>query len=143
MFVQHIFYSTSLSSSLLTLLIFKAYSCGPQYAAVAFGTVATYTVFTLAITQWRTKFRVHMNKVCTKYLSTMFMKKNCLLPDSCQTRSKVKDMFCSLFTRCLIINSGNWAITNSGVYIFMKITPSPYFLLIILVSKVRYVYLKY
>ena len=46
-------------------LIFKAYSCGPQYAAVAFGTVATYTVFTLAITQWRTKFRVHMNKVCT------------------------------------------------------------------------------
>nr|QTW43700.1 ABCB7 [Eurytemora affinis] len=39
-----------------------AYSCGPQYAAVAFGTVATYTVFTLAITQWRTKFRVHMNK---------------------------------------------------------------------------------
>eukprot|EP00088_Acartia_fossae_P021483 TRINITY_DN2291_c0_g1_i3.p1 TRINITY_DN2291_c0_g1~~TRINITY_DN2291_c0_g1_i3.p1 ORF type:complete len:713 (-),score=145.01 TRINITY_DN2291_c0_g1_i3:79-2190(-) len=39
-----------------------AYSCGPQYAAVAFSTVALYSVFTLSITQWRTQFRVNMNK---------------------------------------------------------------------------------
>ena len=39
-----------------------AYSCGPQYAAVALSTVALYTIFTLSITQWRTQFRVNMNK---------------------------------------------------------------------------------
>ena len=36
--------------------------CGPEYAGIALGCVATYTIFTLAITQWRTKFRVYMNK---------------------------------------------------------------------------------
>ena len=44
-------------------LSIQAYSCGPQYAAVAFSTVALYTLFTLSVTQWRTQFRVNMNKV--------------------------------------------------------------------------------
>lgn len=35
---------------------------GPQYAAVALGCVSVYAAFTLAITQWRTKFRVYMNQ---------------------------------------------------------------------------------
>ena len=39
-----------------------AYSCGPAYAGVAFSTVALYAAFTLAVTQWRTQFRVKMNK---------------------------------------------------------------------------------
>eukprot|EP00092_Neocalanus_flemingeri_P098042 GFUD01125027.1.p1 GENE.GFUD01125027.1~~GFUD01125027.1.p1 ORF type:complete len:689 (-),score=208.35 GFUD01125027.1:471-2537(-) len=39
-----------------------AYTCGPAYAGVAFSTVALYAAFTLSVTQWRTKFRVHMNK---------------------------------------------------------------------------------
>merc|ERR1719154_672032 len=39
-----------------------AYSCGPAYAGVAFTTVGVYAAFTLCITQWRTKFRVTMNK---------------------------------------------------------------------------------
>lgn len=37
-------------------------SCGPEYAAVAFSCVGIYGAFTLAVTQWRTKFRVYMNK---------------------------------------------------------------------------------
>lgn len=37
-------------------------NCGSEYAAVALGCVTTYAIFTLAITQWRTKFRVYMNK---------------------------------------------------------------------------------
>ncbi|XP_015112471.1 ATP-binding cassette sub-family B member 7, mitochondrial [Diachasma alloeum] len=37
-------------------------NCGPEYAEVAFGCVGVYAAFTLAITQWRTKFRVYMNK---------------------------------------------------------------------------------
>lgn len=36
--------------------------CGYEYSAVALGCVTTYAIFTLAITQWRTKFRVFMNK---------------------------------------------------------------------------------
>ncbi|KAL6444094.1 hypothetical protein ACFW04_001798 [Cataglyphis niger] len=36
--------------------------CGPEYSAVALGCVSIYTAFTLAVTQWRTKFRIHMNQ---------------------------------------------------------------------------------
>lgn len=39
-----------------------AYKCGAAYAGVALGCVGTYALFTLAITQWRTKFRVFMNQ---------------------------------------------------------------------------------
>jgi len=39
-----------------------AYSCGPAYAGVALGTVSLYSMFTLLVTQWRTQFRVNMNK---------------------------------------------------------------------------------
>jgi len=39
-----------------------AYQCGPAYAAVALSTVGLYSAFTLSVTQWRTKFRVTMNK---------------------------------------------------------------------------------
>ncbi|XP_071440585.1 iron-sulfur clusters transporter ABCB7, mitochondrial isoform X2 [Hetaerina americana] len=36
--------------------------CGAPFAEVALGCVGVYTVFTLAVTQWRTKFRVYMNQ---------------------------------------------------------------------------------
>ncbi|XP_050309511.1 iron-sulfur clusters transporter ABCB7, mitochondrial-like [Anthonomus grandis grandis] len=36
--------------------------CGPEFAGVAFGCVGVYAAFTLAVTQWRTKFRIFMNK---------------------------------------------------------------------------------
>lgn len=36
--------------------------CGPEYSYVAMGCVATYAAYTLSITQWRTKFRVFMNR---------------------------------------------------------------------------------
>ena len=45
------------------LILIQAYSCGPAYAGVALSTVTAYTVFTLGVTQWRTQFRVNMNKV--------------------------------------------------------------------------------
>eukprot|EP00172_Hildenbrandia_rubra_P001565 Plantae.Rhodophyta-Hildenbrandia_rubra.ctg2132.p1 GENE.Plantae.Rhodophyta-Hildenbrandia_rubra.ctg2132~~Plantae.Rhodophyta-Hildenbrandia_rubra.ctg2132.p1 ORF type:complete len:682 (-),score=78.88 Plantae.Rhodophyta-Hildenbrandia_rubra.ctg2132:1104-3149(-) len=35
---------------------------GTDYSAIAGGTVAAYTVFTLATTQWRTRFRKEMNR---------------------------------------------------------------------------------
>ncbi|BFZ09671.1 hypothetical protein BsWGS_12710 [Bradybaena similaris] len=38
------------------------YQCGGKFALVTLGCVASYAVFTFAITQWRTKFRVLMNK---------------------------------------------------------------------------------
>ncbi|KYN01030.1 ATP-binding cassette sub-family B member 7, mitochondrial [Cyphomyrmex costatus] len=36
--------------------------CGPEYSAVALGCVGVYTLFTLTVTQWRTKFRIRMNQ---------------------------------------------------------------------------------
>ncbi|XP_065907533.1 iron-sulfur clusters transporter ABCB7, mitochondrial-like isoform X2 [Dysidea avara] len=39
-----------------------AYSCGTSYAALTVGLVTVYSSLTLGITQWRTKFRVQMNK---------------------------------------------------------------------------------
>lgn len=38
------------------------YSCGAPFAFVTLGCIGTYTALTLGITQWRTKFRVQMNK---------------------------------------------------------------------------------
>ncbi|KAJ2804377.1 Iron-sulfur clusters transporter atm1, mitochondrial, partial [Coemansia helicoidea] len=38
-----------------------AHQFGPQYAVVTVATMAAYIVFTLAITQWRTRFRRAMN----------------------------------------------------------------------------------
>ncbi|XP_053329978.1 iron-sulfur clusters transporter ABCB7, mitochondrial [Spea bombifrons] len=38
------------------------YKCGGQFALVTLGTLGAYTAFTVGITQWRTKFRIEMNK---------------------------------------------------------------------------------
>ncbi|XP_065193820.1 iron-sulfur clusters transporter ABCB7, mitochondrial-like isoform X2 [Sycon ciliatum] len=38
------------------------YRCGTDFALVTFTTVVSYGAFTLATTQWRTKFRIAMNK---------------------------------------------------------------------------------
>ncbi|MBN3295312.1 ABCB7 protein, partial [Amia calva] len=38
------------------------YKCGGQYALVTLGTLSAYTAFTIAVTQWRTQFRIQMNK---------------------------------------------------------------------------------
>uniref|UniRef100_A0A8D3BL70 Iron-sulfur clusters transporter ABCB7, mitochondrial n=1 Tax=Scophthalmus maximus TaxID=52904 RepID=A0A8D3BL70_SCOMX len=38
------------------------YQCGGQFAAVALGTLTSYTLFTILVTQWRTRFRIEMNK---------------------------------------------------------------------------------
>lgn len=39
-----------------------AYNLGPSYAAVALGTIGTYTVFTLKVSDWRVGVRKNMNK---------------------------------------------------------------------------------
>ncbi|XP_050820598.1 iron-sulfur clusters transporter ABCB7, mitochondrial isoform X1 [Gopherus flavomarginatus] len=38
------------------------YKCGAPFACVALGTLGAYTAFTIGVTQWRTKFRIEMNK---------------------------------------------------------------------------------
>ncbi|KAM4555397.1 iron-sulfur clusters transporter ABCB7, mitochondrial [Odontesthes bonariensis] len=38
------------------------YKCGGEFAAVALGTLSAYTLFTILVTQWRTRFRIEMNK---------------------------------------------------------------------------------
>ena len=40
----------------------EGYRCGYEFAALTLGCIGAYTVFTLGVTQWRTKFRVVMNK---------------------------------------------------------------------------------
>lgn len=37
-------------------------NCGSEFAALSFGCVSIYTAYTLLITQWRTKFRIYMNR---------------------------------------------------------------------------------
>ncbi|XP_061217848.1 iron-sulfur clusters transporter ABCB7, mitochondrial isoform X2 [Neopsephotus bourkii] len=40
----------------------KYYKCGAEFALVTLGTLGAYAAFTIGITQWRTKFRIEMNK---------------------------------------------------------------------------------
>ncbi|KAI0228943.1 ATP-binding cassette sub-family B member 7, mitochondrial [Lamellibrachia satsuma] len=46
--------------SLVTAILYHQF--GVKFAAVTVGCVGVYTIFTLAITQWRTRFRVQMNE---------------------------------------------------------------------------------
>lgn len=36
--------------------------CGLAFAGISMGCVGVYSAYTLSVTQWRTKFRIHMNK---------------------------------------------------------------------------------
>uniref|UniRef100_A0A8C5VJU4 Iron-sulfur clusters transporter ABCB7, mitochondrial n=1 Tax=Microcebus murinus TaxID=30608 RepID=A0A8C5VJU4_MICMU len=38
------------------------YKCGAQFALVALTALGAYTAFTIAVTRWRTRFRIEMNK---------------------------------------------------------------------------------
>lgn len=38
------------------------YKCGGQFALVSLGCIGSYAAFTLAVTSWRTKFRISMNR---------------------------------------------------------------------------------
>ncbi|XP_068008082.1 iron-sulfur clusters transporter ABCB7, mitochondrial isoform X2 [Melanerpes formicivorus] len=38
------------------------YKCGAEFALVTLGTLGAYAAFTIGVTQWRTKFRIEMNK---------------------------------------------------------------------------------
>lgn len=50
------FFEVALVSSILY------YKCGGQFALVAVGCITSYAAFTFAVTAWRTKFRIAMNK---------------------------------------------------------------------------------
>uniref|UniRef100_A0A6M2DYM3 Iron-sulfur clusters transporter ABCB7, mitochondrial n=1 Tax=Xenopsylla cheopis TaxID=163159 RepID=A0A6M2DYM3_XENCH len=47
---------------LLLVSTILGYKCGLAFAGISMGGVFAYTVYTLLITQWRTKFRVQMNQ---------------------------------------------------------------------------------
>ncbi|XP_023230061.1 ATP-binding cassette sub-family B member 7, mitochondrial-like [Centruroides sculpturatus] len=49
-------FEVSLVSSILY------YKCGGKFALVTLGCIASYSIFTFLITQWRTKFRIDMNR---------------------------------------------------------------------------------
>ncbi|XP_063046199.1 iron-sulfur clusters transporter ABCB7, mitochondrial [Engraulis encrasicolus] len=51
---------TAFEMALVSAILY--YKCGPQFAAVTLGTLSAYTAFTVAVTQWRTRFRIEMNK---------------------------------------------------------------------------------
>lgn len=53
-------FPTLLEVSLVSALLYYKFSY--EYAAVTLGCIATYSIFTLSITQWRTKIRIRMNK---------------------------------------------------------------------------------
>ncbi|XP_034037174.1 ATP-binding cassette sub-family B member 7, mitochondrial [Thalassophryne amazonica] len=51
---------TVFEMSLVSAILY--YKCGGEFAAVALGTLSAYSIFTILVTQWRTRFRIEMNK---------------------------------------------------------------------------------
>ncbi|CAB1337586.1 unnamed protein product [Coregonus sp. 'balchen'] len=51
---------TVLEMGLVSAILY--YKCGVEFAAVTLGTLGAYAAFTIAVTQWRTRFRIEMNK---------------------------------------------------------------------------------
>ena len=54
-------FPTALEIALVSGIL--ASKCGPEFAVLTGGTIATYTAFTIACTTWRTKFRKQMNQL--------------------------------------------------------------------------------
>lgn len=50
------FFELALVSTILGM------NCGLAYAGISMGCVGVYAAYTLAVTQWRTKFRIYMNQ---------------------------------------------------------------------------------
>lgn len=46
----------------LSVPLQKWYKCGGQFAGITLGCIGSYALFTLVTTQWRTKFRIQMNR---------------------------------------------------------------------------------
>lgn len=44
------------------LFFFQGLKCGHEFAFLSVGCVSIYTAYTLLVTQWRTKFRIYMNR---------------------------------------------------------------------------------
>lgn len=53
-------FPTVFEVTLVSTLLYLKF--GPAYAAVTLGCIGTYSAFTLLVTQWRTKFRINMNR---------------------------------------------------------------------------------
>ncbi|XP_012686114.1 iron-sulfur clusters transporter ABCB7, mitochondrial [Clupea harengus] len=51
---------TTFEMALVSAILY--YTCGGQFALVTLGTLSAYSAFTVAVTQWRTRFRIEMNK---------------------------------------------------------------------------------
>ncbi|MCJ8733887.1 hypothetical protein PDJAM_G00228900 [Pangasius djambal] len=51
---------TAFEMALVSAILY--YKCGGHFALVTLGTLSAYTLFTVAVTQWRTQFRIAMNK---------------------------------------------------------------------------------
>lgn len=54
--------STAYFAPHFSLRLVQYYRCGAQFALVTLGTLGAYTAFTVAVTRWRTRFRIEMNK---------------------------------------------------------------------------------
>ncbi|KAM9470310.1 iron-sulfur clusters transporter ABCB7, mitochondrial [Clarias gariepinus] len=51
---------TAFEMALVSAILY--YKCGGHFALVTLGTLSAYTLFTIAVTQWRTQFRIAMNR---------------------------------------------------------------------------------
>ncbi|XP_062856448.1 iron-sulfur clusters transporter ABCB7, mitochondrial isoform X2 [Trichomycterus rosablanca] len=51
---------TAFEMALVSAILY--YKCGGQFALVTLGTLSAYTLFTIAFTQWRTQYRIAMNR---------------------------------------------------------------------------------
>lgn len=64
---QPLLTSTHFSLFIAFVLVFTLFCLalrkGTEYAVVAVGTMASYIAFTIAVTSWRTQFRVKMNRL--------------------------------------------------------------------------------
>jgi len=95
-----------------------AATCGPAYAGVALSTVAIYSMFTLSFTEWRTKFRVAMNKADNeagnKAVDSLINFETVKYFNNEEYEAKVYDKYQKKYEEASLITSQTLAALNFG-----------------------------
>ncbi|XP_066582841.1 uncharacterized protein [Prorops nasuta] len=122
------FFELGLVSALL------AVKCGPQFAFIAAGSIGIYVAFTLLVTQWRTKFRVHMNRAeneagnkaidsLINYETVKYFNNEKFEADRYdQSLKKYEDASLKTTTSLALLNFGQQAIISAALSVLMVLT---------------------
>ncbi|KAJ1763158.1 Iron-sulfur clusters transporter atm1, mitochondrial [Coemansia sp. RSA 1752] len=95
-----------------------AHKFGPEYAIVTVGTMSVYVVFTLAVTQWRTRFRRDMNmadnRAATVAVDSLINYESVKYFNAEKYQAQMYDQALAKYQKAALKTADSLAILNAG-----------------------------